>query len=103
MEKHRPGILLFESVDTMDSVQHDSKHGMFNNMDLVCAEWAARGYETQKRHVNTRIFSPPQKRRRLLVVVVLTVSNHSVCFAKRSTGASFDTLRALLKVCVREC
>ena len=46
METNRPGILLFENVDTMDSVQVGDKDVTFNNMDLACAEWASRGYET---------------------------------------------------------
>ena len=70
----------------MDSVQVGDKDIAFNNMDLTCAEWAARGYETQRCHVNTVNLGIPHCRRRLVVVAVLTVANPSVCFQEREVS-----------------
>ena len=100
IEKHRPVIVLFENVDAIEDAPKDTEHS-FSDMDLICAEWASRGFETQKAHVNSALFGVPTVRQRLVAASVLTVANPSVSFQDREPSAVFRTMRTLLGVCAR--
>ena len=108
IDAHRPGMIIFENVDAIDDSVRTDLAGLggkseFSDMDLICAEWANRGYEAQRVHVNTESFGLPTVRRRLVASGVLTIANPSLCFKERDTQAVFRTMRSLLGVCPRRC
>jgi site-specific DNA-cytosine methylase len=95
IEAHRPTILLFENVDTID----DSRALDMSDMDGL------RGYETQKVVCNASQFGLPAARKRLLALAVLVRASPSVDFTDRSLEVVFATMRSLIRVCERvpEC
>lgn len=75
VKTHRPGIVVFENVDKIadDSCDAASGQRCGSNLDLLLAEMAARGYDSQRFMVDSNNFGVPARRRRQYVVFVRTV------------------------------
>ena len=94
----RPAIVLFESVEAISDSDAATD---VSNLDVVLSEFASRGYECQQMTGEASGYGVPQKRLRLYSVAVLVVANPQFDFLERPVRAVVQTLRALLKVCVR--
>ena len=97
LEKHRPSMVLFENVDSME----DKVAPNFSNLDLASAQLASRGYEHQNMISDAILFGLPQSRRRLFLAGVLTIGNPSITFQERSVDVTFTTLRSLIRCAQR--
>jgi hypothetical protein len=56
---HRPLLVVYENVDTLDD---NAGEGTPNNMDILCAEMSALGYDMQKLLTDAASFGLPQRR-----------------------------------------
>ena len=56
---HRPLLVIYENVDALDDNAAD---GALNNMDILCAEMSALGYDMQKLLTDAASFGLPQRR-----------------------------------------
>ena len=104
IEAHRPGLVIFINTDEL-LINFDSEASVPSNADLICAEWASRGYETQRAVVDSQHFGLPTEGKNQLFINVLTVASPSVSFEDRDVSTVFKTMRSLLKTCalVRLC
>ena len=66
------------------------------------ADLAGRGYEAQKCTVNSASFGVPQSRQRVYVIGVLVAASPLLAFEHRPIDSVFQTIRSLIKVCLRE-
>ena len=96
--------MFWENADGAEAVATDSKADAAaqSSVDIVLADLASRGYEAQKCTVNSVSFGVPQSRQRVFVIAVLVVASPVLSFEHRSIDAVFQTIRSLIKVCLRE-
>ncbi|CAJ1455628.1 unnamed protein product [Effrenium voratum] len=96
VEEHRPLLILFENVDSMDD-----KSGGPTNLDLFLSELASRGYEGQTCMTDASQFGLPARRRRVYVLLVRATCNPLLDFSKRSLTRQLETFRRLVPSCLR--
>ena len=104
LDGHRPSLVFWENADGSEAVATDSKADAAaqSNVDIVLADLASRGYEAQKCTVNSVSFGLPQSRQRVFVIGILVVASPLLSFEHRSIDSVFQTIRSLIKVCLRE-
>lgn len=61
VRRHRPLLIIFENVDALDDACGGD--GCPTNMDVICAEMSALGYDMQKLLTDASSFGLPQRRR----------------------------------------
>ncbi len=98
VSQHRPLIILFDNVDTMEE---DTCLQGGSNMDILLAEMAARGYEGQKMMTDAAEFGLPARRRRVYVFFARVVANPLIKSTDRPVDTIFATFLALVGGCVR--
>ena len=93
--------MFWENADGAEAVAKDDAAAQ-SNVDVVLADLASRGYEAQKCTVNSVSFGVPQSRQRVFVIGVLIVASPVLSFVHRGTDSVFQTIRSLIRVCLRE-
>eukprot|EP00971_Amphidinium_carterae_P294223 5841971-Amphidinium_carterae.1 len=93
INQHRPLMILFENVDSMDDA---GPQGGSNNMDVLLSQMASAGYEGQRVLTNATEFGLPARRKRVYIFFVRVTSNPILGFTDRPVDAIFTTMRALL-------
>ena len=101
--------MFWENVDTVEKASRSDpgalpeslEKSFQSNMDIVLAEFSARGYECQTFDMNSTQFGVPQNRERVFVVAFLSVAATAIEFEHRGVETVVGRMRSLIKVCQR--